>query len=275
MLPLHQILETLTAFAPLELAESWDNVGLLLGDHRATIRGIITCLTLTPDVAEEAIVHQAELIVSHHPLLFRPVQKLTSATAEGRLILSLIRNGIAVYSPHTAFDNAAAGINQFLADRLGLIEVQPLKASELPALAGLGTGRWGKLPKPQALQEFLQFAQTRLRSGRQSRCADEFPLMYTGQLDQTVSTVGICCGSGGELLKEAKRHGCDAFLTGETRFHTCLEAREAGVALIQAGHYGTERPSIESLAEFLQHSFPSLKVWASAVERDPLSWKGE
>jgi len=275
MLPLNRILETLTALAPLELAESWDNVGLLLGDDRAEIQGVMTCLTLTPDVAEEAIQQGAQLIVSHHPLLFRPVQKLTNATAEGRLILSLLQHGIAVYSPHTAFDNARSGINQLLADRLKLTEVQPLRESAHPALAGLGAGRWGKLPSPQSLREFLQVVRTQLSGTSSASVNVDSLLLFTGDPDQQVSTVGICCGSGGELLKDAQQRGCDVFLTGEARFHTCLEAREAGVALVQAGHYGTERPGIEFLAGVLCESFPALNVWASVIEQDPLFWKGE
>lgn len=114
-------------FAPLELAESWDNVGLLLGDETAAVRKIMTCLTVTPASAAEAIAEHAELIVSHHPILFKPVQRLTAETTEGKMLLGLLRAGIAVYSPHTAFDNTAGGINDILCGRLGLTEVKPLR----------------------------------------------------------------------------------------------------------------------------------------------------
>src|SRR5262245_9834421 len=104
-------LRYLEAFAPRPLAASWDNVGLLLGDRSAAAERVMTCLTVTPDSAAEAIAEQAQLIVTHHPILFRPVQRLTADDPQGRMLLALIRAGSAVYSPHTAFDNTAGGIN--------------------------------------------------------------------------------------------------------------------------------------------------------------------
>jgi len=274
MVPLHQITRKLAAFAPLELAESWDNVGLLLGDESAMVSGILTCLTLTPDVAEEAVRLQTQLIVSHHPLLFRPVQKLTAATSEGRTIQTLLQQGIAVYSPHTAFDNAAQGINQQLAEQLELREIHPLRPSPLPHLNGLGTGRWGKLETPCSLREFLDRVQrVGIAGNPETNDAASSFVLYTGDLNQSVSTVGLCCGSGGELMQQARRCGCDLFLTGETRFHSCLEAQALEIALIQAGHYSTERPAIEFLARFLQSEFPELRTQASQIERDPLKLK--
>jgi dinuclear metal center YbgI/SA1388 family protein len=117
-------------FAPLELAEPWDNVGLLLGDHSAEARRVMTCLTITAISAAEAIEQQAQLIVTHHPVLFRPTQRITTETPEGRMLLSLLRSGVAVYSPHTAFDNTGGGINDMLCKRLALLEVQPLRRFE-------------------------------------------------------------------------------------------------------------------------------------------------
>ena len=113
---------------PLALAAEWDNVGLLLGDPSREVGRVMTCLTVTPESAAEAIRDEAGVIVSHHPILFRAVQKLTSSSTEGRMLLDLTRAGIAVYSPHTAYDNAAGGINDGLARRLGLAEVRALRS---------------------------------------------------------------------------------------------------------------------------------------------------
>jgi dinuclear metal center YbgI/SA1388 family protein len=133
MISVANVVDTLDLFAPPELAADWDNTGLLLGDPAAEVRALMTCLTVTPESAAEAIEVGAQLIVTHHPILFRPVQRLTSATAEGRMVLGLARAGVAVYSPHTAFDNARGGINEQLARRLGLTEVTPLCRGEEPA----------------------------------------------------------------------------------------------------------------------------------------------
>src|SRR5262245_41392419 len=126
------VAEFLDRFAPPELAAEWDNVGLLLGDRAAPVRRVLTCLTVTPEVAAEAVAEKAQLIVTHHPILFRPVKRLTAGTPEGRMLLDLIRAGVAVYSPHTAFDNTREGINDALARRLGLTDVQPLRRRDGP-----------------------------------------------------------------------------------------------------------------------------------------------
>jgi dinuclear metal center YbgI/SA1388 family protein len=130
MIRLASIVESLQRLAPLEEAAKWDNVGLLLGDLNSPIERIMTCLSVAAESAAEACEHRVGLIVTHHPILFRPVSRLTNETAEGRMLLSLCRAGVAVYSPHTAFDNARDGINQGLCRRLGLVDVAPLRIRE-------------------------------------------------------------------------------------------------------------------------------------------------
>ncbi len=120
----------LDRFAPPALAAEWDNVGLLLGDEAAVVRRALTCLTITAAVVDEALTDKTDLIITHHPILFRGVKRLSTTTAEGRLLWPLARAGIVVYSPHSAFDNAAGGINDSLATRLGLIDVEPLRRRE-------------------------------------------------------------------------------------------------------------------------------------------------
>jgi dinuclear metal center YbgI/SA1388 family protein len=129
----------LDQFAPRSLAESWDNTGLLLGDRAAPADRVMTCLTVTPDSASEAIAEQAQLIVSHHPILFRAVQRLTADDPQGRMLLDLARAGVAVYSAHTAFDSAAGGINAEIARRLELQQVAPLRPATSPPRAKLVT----------------------------------------------------------------------------------------------------------------------------------------
>src|SRR5215510_14038515 len=124
----------LERFAPCSTAADWDNVGLLLGDPAAPVSRVMTCLTVTPDVSAEAVREGAQLIVSHHPVLFRGAKKLTTTTPDGLAVLPLLRAGVAVYSPHTAFDNCAGGINDRLAARLGLTELSPLRPVDGPKL---------------------------------------------------------------------------------------------------------------------------------------------
>jgi dinuclear metal center YbgI/SA1388 family protein len=126
------VIACLEELAPPSFAASWDNIGLLLGDRDARVKRLMTCLTVTPESAAEAVEAKAQLIVTHHPILFRPVQRLTTATPEGRMVLGLARAGVAVYSPHTAFDNSRGGINDAIAARLGLTEVVALRRGDGP-----------------------------------------------------------------------------------------------------------------------------------------------
>src|SRR5262249_3304958 len=127
MLSVATVVDYLDQFAPRDLAADWDNVGLLLGDRDGPVQRVMTCLTVTPESAAEAVESGVQLIVTHHPILFRPIKRLTTATPEGRTLLALARAGAAVYSPHTAFDNTRDGINEALARRLGLTDVKPLR----------------------------------------------------------------------------------------------------------------------------------------------------
>lgn len=263
MTDLQTICDYLDEFAPLELAEDWDNVGLLVGDRQQAISRVMTCLTVTPASVEEAIREKAELIVTHHPLPFRPLKRLTTDSTPGRMLLALIGAGIAVYSPHTAFDSAEAGINRQLADGLGLIDIEPLVAKQTDS-EELGSGRRGVLAEPVTVSGLAQRLKSFLSlSG----------LHVVGQSEQTVQSVAVACGAAGEFLELAISLGCDALVLGETSFHTCLEAEANGIALLLPGHYASERFAVESLAERIGAQFSELKVWASRDERDPLRWK--
>jgi dinuclear metal center YbgI/SA1388 family protein len=125
-----EITAAVEAFAPSATAAEWDNVGLLLGDSGGAVERVMTCLTITPDVVAEAVRERVQLIVSHHPILFRGAKRITTATPDGKVVLPMARAGIAVYSPHTAFDNCAGGINDILCRRLGITNVQPLRPRE-------------------------------------------------------------------------------------------------------------------------------------------------
>ena len=264
MTTLREICQFLDDFAPPHLAEEWDNVGLLVGDPEQPIERIMTCLTITPASAAEAVRERADLIVTHHPLPFKPLKRLTSDHTPGRLLLQIARAGIAVHSPHTAFDSAAAGINQQLAEGLGLSVIAPLVP--LPDDAGrppLGSGRFGKLSQPLPLVELATRLKQFLRIDR---------LQAVGNLRTPIETAAVACGSAGSFLEPAIRAGCQLLVTGETSFHTCLEAEANNVALLLAGHYASERFAVERLAEVLAFQFAGLTVWASRDEREPLTW---
>ncbi len=260
------VIEFLAALAPLDLAEPWDNVGLLWGDASVPVRRVMTCLTLTPDVAAEAQTRKAELVVSHHPILFRPVQRLTTGNHEGRMLLGLARNGIAVYSAHTAYDSAADGINRQLAESLGLHSIVPLRPKvggrlDSNETSGFGSGRIGALETPCTLCEFVADAKSRLGL----HFVD-----FVGLPEWSVQRVAIACGSAAEFIDDAILKDCQVLVTGEARLHACLEARDRGLGLVLLGHFASERPGMVQLAHQVANQFPDLEVWPSEAESDPV-----
>ncbi|TWT79422.1 GTP cyclohydrolase 1 type 2 [Planctomycetes bacterium CA13] len=268
MVSVDRVCQCLAEIAPLRLAESWDNVGLLVGDRKCEASRIMTCLTISPLVVDEAVDENVHMVVTHHPLPFKPFSRITSDTIAGSMLLRLIRAGVAIYSAHTAFDSAAAGINQQWADQLGLCDVRPLVDLELdgnpanPDPTNLGSGRYGTLVEKESLSEFASRV-SKLVSGDHWRCV--------GSFNRPVRRCAFACGSGGSFLAAAHRKGCDTMVTGEATFHTCLEAESLGISLILIGHYQSERFAMQRLAEQLAAEFPESNVWPSRRESDPIS----
>lgn len=249
----------LERFAPAELAEDWDNVGLLIGDPAADVRRVMTCLTVTPSSMAEAVREQAQLVIAHHPLPFRPLKRITTESTSGRLLLEAMRHGIAIHSPHTAFDSAADGINRQLALALELQDIEPLAAS--PTRTGAGTGRQGRAKEGTTVADVTSRLKSFLRIEQ---------VQIVGSPETAVHSVAIGCGSAGSLLELAQRHNCDLFITGESSFHTCLEAEASQISMILTGHFASERFAVEYLAEVLARQFPDVATWASRDERDPV-----
>ena len=257
---IRDICDFLDCIAPKNLAEEWDNVGLLAGDFQSAANRVMTCLTITPASAQEAIDGDCDLIVTHHPLPFHPIKKITSEETATRMLWDLIRAGIAIYSPHTGFDSAAQGINHQLALMAGIADPSPIVPAEDEG-GRTGAGRIGSLDAAIQVSDLISALREPLAAGH---------VGLVGQMDSKVKTVAFACGSGGTFLDPAIRLGCDAMVTGEANFHTCLEAQAAGVHLILLGHYASERFALEQLAGELTQQFPETEVWASTRESDPV-----
>lgn len=258
-----EIIHFLEQFAPLHLAEDWDNVGLLIGRQDKSVKRILTCLTVTPDSVTEAIQQKCDLIVSHHPIPFRPLKKLTDGDTVGQMVLSLIEANISVFSPHTAFDSAKLGINQQWAEGLQLQAIRPLVPQDPGDELGNGAGRMGEVRQPVLLSELVQRTKTLLSVKN---------LQIVGDQSTTVQKIAIACGAAGSFLENVKQHSCDVFILGETNFHTCLEAQAQGIQLILPGHFASERFAVEHLASILANEFGDVDVWPSVKEHDPLTW---
>ena len=219
--------------APYELAEEWDNVGLLVGRAKGEVTRVLVALDLTQAVIDEAKALGAQLIVTHHPVMFAPRKRLTDEDYEGSLLFSLAENGMALIAAHTNLDAAPGGVNDTLMTLMGAKNV-----------TGEGCIRVGDLAEGTTLSMLCARAASKLHAAVR---------MY-GAEDTPVHKLGCCSGAGSSEMGEAIALGADCFITGEVKHHHALEASAAGVCMIEAGHYETENPVCEVLANALQNA---------------------
>lgn len=226
-------------YAP-DTAAAWDSVGLQVGDPDAAVTTAMTSLDVTADVLAEARDRGVDLLISHHPLLFRPLERLTPATAAGGLALEAARSGIALVAVHTNFDAAVPGTTEPVVELLGLRDVAPLEP--LVDRPALGLGRVGVLAEPTPLQAVAD----RLAAGLPAP-----HLRVAGRLDRQVTRVAACGGAGDSLLGAAHAAGADVYVTGDLRHHPVLDALQLGMAVIDAGHHATEQAALPALHDRL------------------------
>ena len=228
-----QVLSLVNGIAPFELAEEWDNVGLLAGRPDAKVNSVLCALDLRMEVLEEAVRAGAQLVVTHHPILFRGRKNLAETDGEGRLLCALVRSGIAMIAAHTNYDNALPGVNDALARALDLAEVQALQD-------GMRVGT----PKQTDFGSFCAFAGKALRA----------PVRCYGDHGREISRVAVLGGAGEDYASLARQAGADVYLTGEMSYHKALDAVDNGLCVIEAGHAATEHPAISKLAGALQNA---------------------
>lgn len=222
--------------APRSTAEEWDNPGLLIGSGTAAAERVLVALDATPAALAEAQRIGAQLLVTHHPVIFRPLRALDAASIPYQAAAA----GIAVLSAHTNLDKAAGGVNDTLAALLGLTGVQP---------GDDGMSRIGVLPAPTNARHFAAQVGERLRTA----------VRVNG--DRPVQRIAVCGGSGGEFIPALSTRA-DAYVTGEVRHHEWLLAEEQGLTVLEAGHYATEVPVVDTLCRWLGEAFPRLTVAA-------------
>lgn len=256
------VIQELEEIAPLETAEAWDNVGLQLGDPSAPLATLLVCLEVTDAVVAEAEEEGAGLIVAHHPLIFRPLAAITTDRPRGRLVQRLLCGGIAVYAAHTNLDaDPEVGTAAALGRLLGLSTGRPL-LGENPGL-GL-VGEPAEVTTVGALAERVREALAPAR------------LTIVGDAAGAVRTVALMPGSGGDAVGPAAEAGADVLICGDLQHHDALDARALGLAVIDAGHYATERPVVASLAAELRRRLGNnVRVIESQVNTDPFAGGAE
>ncbi|WP_406566979.1 Nif3-like dinuclear metal center hexameric protein [Actinoallomurus rhizosphaericola] len=228
-------------------AESWDAVGLVCGDPDAEVRRVLFAVDPVSDVVDEALDWRADLIVTHHPLLLRPVHGVPATTPKGRAVHRLITAGAALYTAHTNADVADPGVSDALARAVGLTgPLRPLSPSADDPRRGLG--RVGELPAPVTLREFADAA-------AKSLPATAAGLRVAGDPEAPVRTVAVCGGAGDSLLGAARAVGADVYLTADLRHHPASEFREDGsTALVDAAHWATEWPWLGDAAALVRQT---------------------
>ncbi len=266
MVRIKKVLEWLDAYAPFRFAASWDNCGLLVGDPEAFVERILVALDVGSGVLAEAEETGCQCVVTHHPLLLRPLSSVRADVFPGSLVIRAIRSGINLVAAHTNLDAACGGTNDILSGMLSLEEVEPLEVDG--AMAGeesyKGIGCVGYMAHEMTLDGLVD---------RLQNLFGEIGIRVIGERETRVRKVALCTGSGSGLMKLALARGAGAYITGDVKYHDAQWAGEVGLAVVDIGHFASERPIVEPLAAYLRDCSKRdgyrMDVVVSNRERDP------
>lgn len=228
---LKEILGKFDEFAPFSSKEEWDNVGLMLGDKNKAIKKALVCLDVTDYNVKYAVDNGCDAIITHHPFIMSGIKNIDYGNEKSKMIVDLIKNDIAVCSFHTNFDSAVGGINDILCEKIGLKNYEVTEPQIF---------RKGIFEEEMIFSDFVDRVKTAL---------DVKNVICSGNMEKKIKTVGVCSGSGASLIESA--YPCDAFLTGEAKYHEFQNALSVGVNIVCAGHFETENIALFKLEEIL------------------------
>lgn len=247
--------------APVSYKEDYDNVGLMVGDDKAELKGILFSMDTTLDVIQEAKERGANLIVSHHPMLFIKPTTVTNKTLQGRKIIELIKNDISVYAAHTNLDSVKDGMNDTIVRMFDYIDYDIIE--QCPFDFDSGIGRIVYLRRPVKLIDFIE---------KTKKVLEVQNLRYVGNPGQTIRRVAIINGSGQSYIRQALREGADCILTGDTTYHHVQELEEQGIAVVDPGHFLSEKKVFYKIMERMMKEFSAVHdvpYFFSEREEDP------
>jgi dinuclear metal center YbgI/SA1388 family protein len=273
-LTVKDLLKTLDKIAAFSLAEQWDNVGLMVGDPDQKIKGVLVALDPTEEVLAEAKECGADCIITHHPLIFNPLKVIYTNQPLGRFLRRALKNEISVIGCHTNLDQAAGGVNDVLAESLDMVDSRVLAptgkgqdTAENPEASDIGFGRVGRLAEPLSSKAFVE---------RMCVFFNLPVLRVAGKLPEEISIVAVCGGSGSELAEAAFVSGAQVYITGEVKHSTARWAEASGFCIIDAGHFATENPVVESLVKVLGDVFAeqgiNVPVQPSVKQQNPFGF---
>ena len=244
-LKVRDIIEVIESFAPVSLQEGWDNSGLCIGSADAPVRSVLLGLDCTPELVDEAVACGADMIVTHHPLIFSGLKKISPDNPVGEAVIKAIKAGISIYAAHTNADKVIAGVSGAMAARLGLVNVSILDEDG----DGTGLGVVGDLPQPISADEAVQLVKERfsLKMMRASR-----------PLEGKISRVAMCGGSGSSLIGAAARSGAQLYISGDISYHNFFTPE--GFMIMDIGHYESEIEIVDILFSLIKKNFPTFAV---------------
>ena len=256
-----EVIKALERFAPLPLQESWDNAGLQVGLTEAEVSGALLCLDVTEQIVDEAVSKGCNLIVSHHPLIFRKLARLTGEDYVQRSVMKALACGIVILSMHTNMDNARGGVNFKIAEKLGLRNVRFISPKTMDGIE-YGSGVIGEWEEPIAADDFIIMLKKRFCV----ECVEANQL-----LRRPIKTVAVCGGAGAFLVDEAVAVGSDAFLTGEMHYHEFF-GREQQIQIAVIGHYQSEQFTSEIFREIIERECPGVRCFIAETCTNPIMY---
>lgn len=264
MFRLREITDYLEQIAPLQLQASYDNAGLITGHLDMEVKGVMVALDAIESVIDDAIENQCNVVVAHHPIIFKGLKQLTGANYVERTIIKAIKHDIAIYAIHTNLDHVYhQGVNSKIAQRLDLqhctvLDPDRRSTPEFP----IGAGLIGLLEEPLKMEVFL----ARIKERMKADC-----LKYTALPDTPVQKIAVCGGAGSFLLSKAKAEEAEVFITSDFKYHEFFDAEDK-IVIVDIGHYETEYFTIELLAEILSEKFSTFAIRQTSVRTNPVQY---
>lgn len=253
------VTSALERFAPLPLQEDYDNAGLQVGLTEADVSGVLLCLDVTEDVLREAVDKGCNMVVAHHPLIFRKLRHITSEDYVQRCVMFAIKNDITIVAMHTNLDSVKGGVNYMMAERLGLTDVEPIEPRTLCGKEA-GNGVTGMLPRDMTAEEFVAMVKKTFHAD----C-----VMTNELLDRPVRKVALCGGAGAFVMPKAIEDGADAFITGEMHYHEFF-GTEQKLQIAVIGHYESERFTINLLQNIIDEQCPGVRTEQTSINTNPI-----
>lgn len=255
-----EITNYLENLAPLSLQESYDNAGLIVGNGEQEITGILICLDSVEEVLEEAIQKSCNLVIAHHPIVFRGLKKLNGKNYVERTLIKAIKNDIAIYAAHTNLDSIYEGVNAKICEKIGLVNREILAPKNNDTQTG--AGMIAQIPQTMSAKDFLSYLKKKMNLK---------VIRHTELLDKDIKKVALCGGSGSFLLPQAIAQKADIFITGDFKYHEFFDA-DKQIIIADIGHYESEVFTNELFLEILSPKFPEIPIHITKVNTNPISY---